>query len=83
MVSKMKNLPKIIYLNFGDAFIFPKEYAECDFGELVDITWCIEKINRFDPPYIRKDIYNKVLRENRQLKEKLKEQEKLIFWGTK
>ena len=42
----MKNIPKKIYLQIGEAD------KDCDFNDLHGITWCDERINDNDIEYV-------------------------------
>ena len=44
----MKNLPKKIYLNFGDDFIDREDYESTDFRDLSEVTWCEDRIYETD-----------------------------------
>ena len=44
----MKNLPKKIYLQIGEDCI------DKDFNNLVEVTWCANRINKNDIVYYRK-----------------------------
>ena len=52
----MKNLPKVIYLNFGE------DAEDLDFRELHEVTWCQDKIDDSDEAYISsKYVHKRVL----------------------
>lgn len=51
-VTRMKNRPpEKIYLQWFDPI---------DFSESEEVTWCKDQIEKTDPEYIRKDLYNEL-----------------------
>lgn len=74
----MKNLPKKIYLNFGDAFIGDADYSSTDFKDLVEVSWCEERLDEYDHCYIDDSEGERLAKENESLKSQLAQKEKLI-----
>ena len=57
----MGKTPRIIYLQTAEE---GEEDDECD------ITWCVDRMEPTDTPYIRKDVYNALRETYRTLKSK-------------
>lgn len=64
----MKNIPKRIWLQQGEN---PNFSTIDDFNNLNGVTWEKEKIFETDIEYVRADLYDKLLEENRKLNIKL------------
>ena len=65
----MKNLPKKIYLNFGDDFIDREDYESTDFRDLSEVTWCEDRIYETDAKYVHESKIAKLEAEVARLKD--------------
>lgn len=60
----MKNTPKKIYLQIGDTF--DGDLDGDDFGQLVEVTWCKDRIWKTDLEYVSVDAVRALIERQRK-----------------
>lgn len=63
----MKNEPKIIYLNTGEEDVD----KGTDFNELVGVSWCEDRIGKYDLKYYNEQVVKDLRKQVRELQSKL------------